>query len=95
MAGTTGMASRVMSIPNEMQRWKDRRKSVSHVRGVAMGNVQEDEIIARALEFGVDGTGDDVARSQVGHFMVVGHEGVPRVRSQYASFSSHGFADEK
>ena len=72
----------------------DVREALAQEFRFAVGDVEEDRVVARAFQFGVDRAGDDVARGEVLHGVVVLHEGVASVRAQDPALTANRFADE-
>ena len=60
-----------------------------------MRDVEDDEVVARALELGIDGAGDDVARREVAHLVIVRHEGLAVAPTQDAALAADRFGDQE
>ena len=60
-----------------------------------VGHVEHDVVVARALELGVDGARDDVARRQVLHLVVAVHERGAVAQAQDAALAAQRLADQE
>ena len=56
--------------------------------GRQVGHVQDDVVVAGALQLGVDGARHDVARRQVLHVVIAVHEGGAVAQAQDAAFAA-------
>ncbi len=60
-----------------------------------VGHVQHREVVAVALQLGVDGAGHDVARGQVLHLVIAVHERGAVAQAQDAALAAQGLADQE
>ena len=74
---------------------EDGWETVPHIGGVPVRDVEKDTVLPGSFEFRVDGPRDDVAWSEVAHFVIIAHESVARLCPEYAAFSAERFADQE
>ena len=63
--------------------------------GRFVADVEEDAVQTVFLHLEIDRAGDDVARSEFGAWIVIGHEAISVGQPQDSAFAPHGFADQK
>jgi hypothetical protein len=73
----------------------DVREALARERRVEVRDVDVDVLVPGTFEFAVDGARNDVARRQIGHFVVAAHEGIARARAQPAAFAAHRLGDQE